>query len=47
MRDEKWVRERILGLQQRVDGATDEWTKEHLRMRIDEMELVLEERGQK
>ena len=27
MREEKWIRERLIGLQQQIDKSTNEWTK--------------------
>ena len=43
MREEKWIRERLVDLRQQTNGATNEWTKEHLRTGIYELELVLED----
>ena len=47
MREEENIRERLIGLQHHVDRSANEWTKEHLRTRIDELEWVLEEVRQK
>jgi hypothetical protein len=42
MRDETEVRDRLANINIGIEKATNEWTKEHLRVRKSELEWLLE-----
>ena len=41
MRDETEVRDRLADINRKIEKATNEWTKEHLRVSKSELEWVL------
>ena len=41
MMTEEELKERLADLNERIDNNTDEWTKEHLRIRKSEVEITL------
>jgi hypothetical protein len=46
VRSESEIRDRLADVNQRLEAATNEWTREHLRMRKSELEWMLEPAGE-